>query len=119
MGTTKATNKTCQAKAFLIASATSLLLSACNTTSALHVPKAPAPTESATLRAADSLDTFALDRIVNGIARRDPIFAFPGSPPTSGIYCKITYSGDENVSYANGKRYLGDWSSLVGEIFHE
>lgn len=106
-------------QSLLVIGAASQLLAACNTTSALHVQKAQAPTESASLRAADSVATFALDRIVNGIARRDPIFAFPGSPPTSRIYCNITYFGDENVSYANGKRYLGDWSSLFGEIFHE
>jgi serine protease Do len=63
--------------------------------------------------------TFSLDRVVNGIERRAQIFAFPASATTSGMLCNYRMSGDENVSYANGKRYLGNWSSLFGEIFQD
>ncbi len=70
-------------QSLMVIGAASLLLAACNTTSALHAPKAQAPKESPTLRAVDSPATFALGRIAKGIARRDPNCAFPGSPPTS------------------------------------
>ena len=96
-----------------------LLLAACNTTAKMSVPKADEPVERGTLQSIDSVATFALDRVVSGIERRAQIFAFPASAPTSGTLCNHRMSGDENVTYGSGKRYLGNWSSLFGEIFHD
>jgi uncharacterized lipoprotein YajG len=79
----KAATTVLRMQSLLVIGAASLLLAACNTTSALRLPKAQAPKESPTLRTADSLATFALGRIANGIAQRDPIFTLPGSPSTS------------------------------------
>jgi serine protease Do len=115
----KAVTKVQQMQSLLVIGAASLLLTACNTTAAMHVPKAKVQTDRADLRSTESVATFALDRVVNGIERRAQIFAFPASAPTSGTLCNYRMSGDENVSYANGKRYLGNWSSLFGEIFHD
>jgi uncharacterized lipoprotein YajG len=80
----KAVTKVQQMQSLLVIGAASLLLTACNTTAAMHVPKAKVQTDRADLRSTESVATFALDRVVNGIERRAQIFAFPASAPTSG-----------------------------------
>lgn len=102
-----------------IAALTACILTAgCNTTPAMNVPKS-APIASATsLNLGESKSTFALDRMINAIDRRTPILAFPANATTSGMLCNYSMSGNQNITYAGGKRYLGDWSSDLGEVFY-
>lgn len=104
------------APAVLLAAAA---LAGCNTTKAMVVPKAKPAVSSARLETGQSTATVALDRIVSTIGRRQPIFAFPANPTTSGTNCNYRLEGDQNVSYSGGREYLGDWSSDLGAMFHE
>ena len=67
----------------------------------------------------ESKSTFALTKLITDIDRGETIFAFPAKPPTKGYLCNYTTQGDGEVTYSGGKKYLGDWSSELGDIFFD
>jgi S1-C subfamily serine protease len=95
------------------------VLAGCNTTPVLNVPTSTFVKPERSLQQGESSAGFALARLVSDINRGDQIFAFPAQPPTKGSLCNQRYGSDSTVSYAGGSRYLGDWSSELGKVFHE
>ena len=66
----------------------------------------------------ESKSTFALAKLITDIDRGETIFTFPAKPPTKGYLCNYTIR-DGDITYSGGKKYLGDWSSELGDIFYE
>jgi serine protease Do len=97
----------------------SALLAACNTTEKLVIPSSARSESSSNLQQGETSAAFALAKLISDISRGDTIFAFPAQPMTKGTLCNHRYSGDSTVTYAGGSRYLGDWSSELGKVFHE
>lgn len=98
-----------------------LALAACNSTTAMKVPKpAPQPASSAArVEAGESRATFALDRLVNGIGRSETIFVFPNQFESTELLCNYPLRGDQTITYAGGRRYLGDWPNEMRGAFYD
>ena len=66
----------------------------------------------------ESKSTFALAKLITDIDRGETIFSFPAKPTTKGYLCNYTIR-DGDITYSGGKKYLGDWSTELGDIFYE
>lgn len=98
-----------------------LLVTGCGMTETMTMPKfAPAnvanvdaPTEKQT--------TFALSKVVANIRRGTPIAHFPtgGVDGVDGYLCNYKHGSDSTLEWASGSSVLGNWSTELGEIFHE
>ena len=66
----------------------------------------------------ESKSTFALAKLIADIDRGETIFTFPSKPTTKGYLCNYTVR-DGDITYSGGKKYLGDWSTELGDIFYE
>ena len=95
-------------------------LVACNFTPEMAIP------EISDVELSESLDpfadqvTFALFKIVANIRRGTSIIHFPGSGMgTGGFLCNYEHSSNSTIDWGPGSSVLGDWSTELGEIFHE
>lgn len=95
------------------------LVAACNTTARMDIPEVTKPSATLATDISGSRANFALTRLVSDIPRGDPIFAFPAENRTEGLLCNYRFKGDNTVTYAGGRQYLGDWSSDLGRVFYE
>tara|TARA_X000000950_G_C13836860_1_gene628554 strand:+ start:266 stop:1495 length:1230 start_codon:yes stop_codon:yes gene_type:complete len=66
----------------------------------------------------ESKSTFALAKLITDIDRGETIFTFPAKATTKGYLCNYTIQ-DGDITYSGGKKYLGDWSTELGDIFYE
>ena len=66
----------------------------------------------------ESKSTFALAKLITDIDRGETIFTFPAKATTKGLMCNASIK-DGDVTYSGGKKYLGDWSTELGDIFYE
>ena len=66
----------------------------------------------------ESKSTFALAKLIADIDRGETIFTFPAKATTKGYLCNYSIM-DGDVTYSGGKKYLGDWSTELGDIFYE
>ena len=66
----------------------------------------------------ESKSTFALAKLITDIDRGETIFTFPAKATTKGLLCNASIK-DGDVTYSGGKKYLGDWSTELGDIFYE
>ena len=66
----------------------------------------------------ESKSTFALAKLITDIDRGETIFTFPAKPTTKGYLCNYSIR-DGDITYSGGKKYLGDWSTELGDIFYE
>ena len=66
----------------------------------------------------ESKSTFALAKLITDIDRGETIFTFPAKATTKGYLCNYSIK-DGDVTYSGGKKYLGDWSTELGDIFYE
>jgi len=100
---------------------TFLLLNGCYNTTKPMVTIQTTPTDVGfkNLTLEESKSTFALAKLITGIKRGEPIFSFPAKATTKGYLCNYTTVGDGTVTYGGGKKYLGDWSSELGDIFYD
>ena len=66
----------------------------------------------------ESKSTFALAKLITDIDRGETIFTFPAKATTKGLFCNASIK-DGDITYSGGKKYLGDWSTELGDIFYE
>lgn len=97
------------------------VLSGCNTTAPLDIPEvAEAPVLARTNINLSPDATFALTKIVTDIRRGEIIGAFPSHGiETEGYLCNHSSRGGDVVTWGGGSRYLGNWSTELGNVFYE
>lgn len=116
-----------------------VLLTACNTTPAMHVPKSTASAAAAQAAATHSVGThsngagaarispkdtrpIAFERAIIGVRYGEVIANFPagGIQGISGTLCNYLYQGSDNtLVWSSTNRELSGWDDGVGTIFHE
>ena len=98
-----------------------MLLNGCyNTTKPMvTIQTTPSDIGFKNISSAESKSTFALAKLITDIKRGDPIFTLPAKPTTKGYLCNYTTTGDGTITYGGGKKYLGDWSTELGDVFYE
>lgn len=108
-------------RAALIALAAASFLSGCNTTAPMDIPEiGPAPSLANVSMDLTPEATFALTKIIADLKRGEVIGAFPAHGiETEGSLCNYTSSGDDQITWGGGSRYLGNWSTELGSVFHE
>ena len=97
-----------------------LIFSGCyNTTQPMKTINTTMPKENfVKLSKKESKSTFALAKLITDIDRGETIFTFPAKATTKGYLCNYTIQ-DGDITYSGGKKYLGDWSTELGDIFYE
>lgn len=96
-------------------------IAACNTTGSMPIPESQSsePVEITTPLTEQA--TFVLSKIIANIRRGETIAHFPGMgvDGVDGSYCNYSYQGDSTLEWGSGTSVLGNWSTELGEIFHE
>ena len=97
-----------------------LIFSGCyNTTQPMKTINTTMPKENfVNISKKESKSTFALAKLITDIDRGETIFTFPAKATTKGYLCNYTIQ-DGDITYSGGKKYLGDWSTELGDIFYE
>jgi S1-C subfamily serine protease len=98
---------------------TIFFLGACNTTAPMKLETSVKSASFTDIAPDEKSSTFALTKLIIDIDRDEPIFAFPSKTIVESAYCNYAAGNDATVTYSGGKQYLGDWSSELGEVFHE
>lgn len=98
------------------------LAAGCNTTSVMPVQQTPdAPVASGISTPAAQQAKFVLTKVVSGIRTGTTIAHFPANDfGVDGTACnRERRQRDGTIEWGVGNAILGDWSSEIGEIFHE
>lgn len=97
------------------------LVSGCNTTGTMTVPKVASANVTNVEAPIHEQATFALSKVVTNIRRGTVIAHFPAVPVegTDGYLCNYRYGPDATMEWTSGISRLGDWSTVLGEIFYE
>jgi serine protease Do len=98
-----------------------LLLVACNTTPAMHVPTVNPPSAKPVDLPKVEQASFALKRVISSIKRGTRIANLPagGVQGAGGTYCNFRYGEDAGLEWVSGRKLLGDWQNEYGEIFFD
>lgn len=105
----------------LVAASFMLVLSGCGMTETMAVPKVETSEVANVDVPMHSQATFALSKVIAGIRRGTPIAHFPsgGVDNTDGYLCNYRHGGDSTIEWTAGSSVLGNWSTELGEVFHE
>lgn len=96
------------------------VLTGCNTTSAVVVPKAkPAAIRGEAVGPKAQGAAIALDSISTTIGRRETVFTFPQQVEAPALLCNYPLRGDQNISLLESSGYLGAWPQAMAELFYE
>ncbi len=97
------------------------LVVACNTTSSMNIPNVSTTSGTEVTVPATKQASFALSKIIAGLKRGEPIAHFPGAgvKGVDGTLCNKDYGDDAIIEWGAGSSALGNWSTELGEIFHE
>ena len=65
--------------------------------------------------------SFALSKVIANLKRGTTIAHFPGAgvKGVEGTFCNQTGGSDATIEWGAGSSVLGNWSTELGEIFHE
>ena len=98
----------------------SIVLVGCNTTSRMGIPQVAAVPQSQSIDDLREQPTIALSKIVANLRRGTAIAHFPAfGSNLGGSLCNQRHIGESTLEWGSGSRYLGDWNSELGEVFHE
>lgn len=99
-----------------------VVLSACNTTLPMDIPKVKLPDAPALDMPVHQQASFMLEKVIAGIKRGTTILHFP-APGTmgnvDGTMCNQKRTSEGTVDWRSGSRTFGNWSSELGEVFFE
>lgn len=106
--------------ASVIALAT-ITVASCNTTSTMTIPTVTSTNPISIDQPLNKQASFALSKVVANLRRGTTIAHFPagGFEGIEGIYCNYSYQGKATIEWGAGSSVLGNWSTELGEIFHE
>ena len=97
------------------------LMAACNTTSQMDMPKLKSYELMEVNKPLSEQTTFALSKIVANLKRGTTIIHFPaaGVEGIDSSYCNYSHQGESTIEWGAGTSVLGNWSTELGEVFHE
>jgi serine protease Do len=97
-----------------------IVLAGCNTTSPMRFPQVRAIPHSQPMDVHREQPTVALSKIVANLRRGTAIAHFPAfGSNLGGTLCNHRHLGESRLEWGSGSRYLGDWNSELGEVFHD
>jgi serine protease Do len=108
-------------KASLFPVALVAVLTGCNMTGPMEMPKIVHKEPATIGQELRSQPTFALDKVIANIRRGTVIAHFPASgvEGTEGYLCNKTHGDNSKLEWATGSSVLGNWSTELGELFYE
>lgn len=107
---------------WLFLASSGLLLSACNTTPLMVMPKVKIPDAPALVMPISKQASFRLDKVIASIKRGTVVLHFPAEglqTNVGGWFCNHKSVDDNTVEWRSGSRQFGNWSTELGEVFHE
>jgi serine protease Do len=108
-------------KKFIIIPIFGLMISACNTTGLMVVPKTTPLDAISISTATKEQATFTLSKVVANIKRGTVIGHYPAAEikNVGGTLCNHKHRGLSTITWGSGTSVLGNWSTELGEIFYE
>jgi hypothetical protein len=97
-----------------------IVVGGCNTTSPMRIPQVRVLPHSQPIDVHREQPTVALSKIVANLRRGTAIAHFPAfGSNLGGTLCNHRHLGESRLEWGSGSRYLGDWNSELGEVFHD
>lgn len=96
------------------------LLSGCNTTTRMDLPKVAVSAPATAPGEIRDQPTIALGGVVSAIPRGTTVIHFPvGGPLIDGTLCNDMLHGRSTIEWTSGSQYFGNWQSEIGEVFFD
>ena len=98
-----------------------LLIGGCNTTGTMKLPAIEAIDLLEVKKPLEDQASFVLNKVIANIKRGTVIAHFPadGVEGVEGTMCNYMHKGESTLEWGSGTSVLGNWSTELGEVFHE
>lgn len=105
----------------LLGLAAAVLVAGCNMTSRMEIPALAQADVGEMGKSVHDQPSFALSKVVANIKRGTTIAHFPaaGVDGVEGNLCNHRHQGESTLQWAAGTAALGNWSTELGEVFHQ